>query len=311
MVAELDDLIESVSIERVAEHLGLRDKYKDESVLWRADKTPSMSIIEGRLAYDWTRGVTVDSLGCYALCRGLDRKDAIPDFCSVFGERSLPWIPSGQKSDETRLEKRSRWPEFSQGRPEDWQRVADLRKLDVRAIELAARTGLLCFCRWGGENAWLVTDRCFDDDRRPLNAQARRMDGRPWEQISAKAWTLPGSRAGHVVGLSHVGAYETFILTEGGPDLLAALHVIEATDRASRWGALAIMGAGMNISEREARSLFGRTVLIVPDRGDAGAQAGERWANQLYDAGATIRFFDLPQGIDDLNEFVIEEGGNE
>jgi len=66
--------------------------------------------------------------------------------------------------------------------------------------------------------AWIVTD----PTRR--NAQARRMDGQPWEGIGgAKAKSIRGTSAGRCIGASLIGEQtEVVWLMEGTPDLCAA-----------------------------------------------------------------------------------------
>ena len=59
----------------------------------------------------------------------------------------------------------------------DLKRIADLRGLSVEGVTLAAKERIL-FCLDSREGrAWVVSD----SER--INAQARRLDGRPWESL--------------------------------------------------------------------------------------------------------------------------------
>ena len=70
--------------------------------------------------------------------------------------------------------------------------VAELRGLSPEAVAVAAERGLLYSAESREGRCWVVTDS------RRLNAQARRMDGTPWERFGGltKAWTLPGTPPG-------------------------------------------------------------------------------------------------------------------
>jgi hypothetical protein len=112
------------------------------------------------------------------------------------------------------------FPDFSKGTPADIRRLAALRHLSPEAVTLALARGLLWFAALKGCAAWLVTDRAR------LNAQDRRMDGKLWEYIRAKAYTLPGSWAAWPVGIMEAQPFPAIAFCEGGPDLLAACHFI-------------------------------------------------------------------------------------
>ena len=74
-----------------------------------------------------------------------------------------------------------------------------LRGLSAEGVAIAGERGLL-FCADTEEGrTWVITDS------RRLIAQARRMDGKPFEHIGGhKAWTLPGS-----IGALPIGLYES------------------------------------------------------------------------------------------------------
>ena len=90
------------------------------------------------------------------------------------------------------------------------------------------------------------------------------------------------------------------ILTEGGPDLLAAFHFLILGDCDSKVTAVAMLGAGNNIHP-EALPLFaGKRVRIIPHLDKAGAKGRRagmdpavRWQRQLRGAGAETEIVSL------------------
>jgi len=134
--------------------------------------------------------------------------------------------------------------------------------------------------------AWIVTDpmRC--------NAQARRMDGQPWEGIGgAKAKSLRGVSARRCIGASLIGEQAQAVwLMEGTPDLLAASIVATATGlNVNTLAFVCMTGAGNSLHAEDLPFFAGRSVVIAvhndTEHGE-GAKAAIRWAAQLRSAGA-------------------------
>jgi hypothetical protein len=166
--------------------------------------------------------------------------------------------------------------------------IADLRGWpSIAGMESLTRRNLL----WHGMvwddgrdwPAWIVTD----STRR--NAQARRLDGQPWTGIgNAKAKTIPGCDPSWPIGAAALGERPLIVLCEGGPDFLAALLVawwegIEADQVAP----VCMTGAGNSIHADALLFFAGKRVRIIVHTDGKGHEAGERWARQLYHAGAT------------------------
>ena len=153
--------------------------------------------------------------------------------------------------------------------------------------------------------SWLVTDRAR------VNAQARRLDGEPWEHIGgAKAWTLPGSRAAWPIGVLEARDHPCVLLVEGGPDLLAAHDFIAREGRARDVAAVALLGASNTIPADALEHLADKQVRLFPHADPAGSAAARRWAAQLRDAGCAVdafRFGGLVRAdgsaVKDLNDF--------
>ena len=85
------------------------------------------------------------------------------------------------------------------------------RTVPSSAIALAVGRKLLRFTDSREGRAWVVTDR----DR--WAAQARRLDGKPWQRLTGqpKAWTLAGSRASWPIGFADAARRERVALVEG------------------------------------------------------------------------------------------------
>jgi len=168
-------------------------------------------------------------------------------------------------------------------------------------LELAVRAGMLrvASIRDGSSCArvWIL----LDSSRR--NAQARRLDGRPFQSIGAKAKTLPGSQASWPIGAADIGDKPFVALAEGGPDFLT-LWLLAWWHRQHEAVAPIFM-AGTHPIHSEALSAFkGKGVFLIPHRDAAGARAQRRWTAQLRAAGASwIQPFDVSPEKD-LNDLL-------
>lgn len=206
-----------------------------------------------------------------------------------------------------RLQKRMR-----RGTPAELVKLAELRKLPATAgLELATRHGHLWFADvWDDDfewPAWILTDGA----RR--NAQARRLDGKPWSGIGGKkAKTITGCEAGWPVGIAEALAAPEIAFVEGGPDFLAAWHFIWHTERVSAVRPVAMFGVNSAIHP-DALPLFkGKVVWIFAHEDDnrAGVLGALQWKKQLRTAGAAqVELFDFaPNHVKDLNELATQHG---
>jgi hypothetical protein len=202
------------------------------------------------------------------------------------------------------------WPIMRDGFICEIAAVARMRGLGLDGITKAQTDGLLRFGSWQGYLAWFVTD-----PGAPFRiAQARRMDGQPWEQLTGKpkAWTICEAgmdRAKWPVGISLASGKSSIALCEGGPDLLAAYHFCTVEQADAVCQPVCQLGAGMEIHS-EALPLFaGKHVRIFPDADSAGNKAARKWARQLKDNGATVDWYNYSgcttadgQPVKDLND---------
>lgn len=307
-------------------------------VPYRADKSPSGSVYaDGLLMFDHATGETLDAPAILAKVEGLSPQDACRLFIELARisphEISNPEFRSrDHRPPETPppLPAKPELPALHAPRDGHLRAIARIRGLDLAPLEMAVSRGLLWVCQWRGLACWAVTDAA-----RWL-CQVRRMDGRPFTRKDGstfKAWTLPKCRAGWPLGIGeaaelfHVrnsghgnqitsgipevirgdgvsGIPETppqlIAICEGGPDMLAVLHLAHALGCADRVAPVAMLGASTRIVADALPLFAGKRVRIFPHADAAhedgtapGLEAAARWQDQLTAAGADVDVFDL------------------
>ena len=250
---------------------------------WREDHKPSFSVSDdGLLWNDFTTGQGGDAIDFLREATGLSKDAAFKKFMEMAGgmpSTPLPVVRRAATPPQAR--ELPVLPAMRSGTPEEHKVLAALRHVHLEAVRVADGADLLRFGESKGCPAWFVVDPGG------RNAQARRLDGRPWEGIDAKAQTLPGCWASWPIGAGH-GDYDTICLVEGGPDLLAALHFIVLGGRAAEVAPVAMLGAGQKIHPEALPWFAGRRVRIYAHADDAGRAAAQRWRDQLIPVGATV-----------------------
>jgi hypothetical protein len=295
---------------------------------FREDKKPSFSVFaDGRKWKDHATAEGGDAVDFLAKARGIALPAACRDLIySAGGGAALPGTgiastrrqevpPCPRPAVEERPASSYLWSEIQatmrRGRICEFESLARLRGLPVFAgLQLASDAGQLWFLEApdGRERvaAWLLTD----SSRRV--AQLRRLDGKPWQGIGAKAKTVvaAGGDAAWPVGAASIGGKPFVALVEGGPDLLAAWHFAWWCNRANEIAPVAMLGSGQRIHPDALPAFKGKGVWTFPHADTAGANAAGRWAGQLHSAGALwVKPFDfapytLPGGrpVKDLND---------
>lgn len=262
---------------------------------FREDRSPSFSVYDnGQRWKDHSTGTGGDVCDFIAAALNVTLGDAarwiLEQTNARTSARSWPKVrsvaPAKPKPPEPR--KPLALPPLEKGTVSELAQLQELRGFRFFAgLQILSNRGQLGFAtlKDGTESprCWIITD----DSRR--NAQARRLDGKPWQNLPSKpkAKTLPGSQAAWPIGASRIGNVNTILFTEGAPDLLAAA-TFAVFDLPGSFEAVAMIGAGLSIHP-EALPLFkGKAVFLFAHNDTAGIDAARRWQGQLTEAGATV-----------------------
>jgi hypothetical protein len=199
-------------------------------------------------------------------------------------------------------ERRSRWPTMRLPTAAEIARIAELRRLPVRAVLAAASLGWLKVGQVDGQACFILTEGTF--------AQARRIDGKPLALAKGdkiKAKTLPGSQ-GHFLGLQRLGwSSVRVLLVEGCIALLEGLALLERLDPHEGWAVVAATSASSRFASDPAAlaALAGRQVTIVADNDKAGIEGADTWYSDLKAAGCSVRYLPAqPEGCKDLGDMI-------
>ena len=262
---------------------------------WREDRNASFSITPtGDAWHDFATGEKGDAVSFLERVLAVSNREACKRFLGLAG--GIPF-DAGKVCRVTlkRSEpERSKpiFPTFDLGNPGELEALSALRSIPVAGLQWALDRGVLRFLGTHGHRAWVVTDSSG------WNAQARRLDGKPWEHLGgSKNYTLPGSRASWPIGLKEAEPYPAIALVEGAPDLLAAHYevlreqVSHPSLRDVQCAPVAILGAGNKIPDEALEMFRGKIVWIYGHADEAGQQAAGTWATQLESVGANVGTF--------------------
>lgn len=294
---------------------------------FREDRKPSFSVFaDGRKWQDFATGEHGDAADFFAKARGLTNADATRELIALAGtgadpSRSriasprpteAPGRPAAAETPASAGLWRELQTRIRRGSIAEMESLARLRGLPVFAgLQLASDAGQLWFAEMRDDDERVLTWILTDSARRV--AQARRLDGKPWQGIAAKSKTLvaAGGDAAWPVGAASIGRKPFIALVEGGPDLLAAWHFAWWCGRVNEIAPVAMLGAGQRMHVDALPLFAGKGIWVFPHADAAGANAGGRWGGQLRTAGAAwVKPFDfagyaLPDGcpVKDLNDF--------
>jgi hypothetical protein len=254
---------------------------------FRDDAKPSFSVnADGTLWNDFATGEAGDAVDFFQRASGLSQKDACRKYIELAGGRVTTARPEARPRWSEAKPKPS-FPDFHKGAAADFKQLASLRNIGCDGLEFASERGLLWFATPKDRQAWIVTDSAR------VSAQARRLDGLPWEHLegSPKAYTLPGSWAKWPIGIMEAQAFPRVALSEGGPDLLAACHFIASEAREADCAPVAMLGASQSIHPDALPAFAGKRVRIFGHEDEAGRAAVANWARQLASVGADVDAF--------------------
>jgi hypothetical protein len=295
-----------------------RDHVKFSSPL-RPDAHPSCSFYnECRRMRDWSTGKDYDAVDFLGDALGLKNGAAIRKFLEIANGSAITidYAPIVQPQPKAKAE-RPILSGFTKASRTELQRIADSRKIDVRAVELAQELGTLRVGEVCGCESWVLLDESG------VCAEARRLNRKPYPAIGKlgerKAHTLRGSNKAWPVGILPAEQYrqsvEVILLVEGGPDYLAALHFALDQKRAEMLP-VALLGRGQGLRGLHPDSIEhfrNRRVRMVPHNDPDGRSylSAIRWAQQLRSVEADVDAFILKgltkadlSPIKDLNECV-------
>ena len=288
---------------------------------FRPDRNPSFSVYDsGRRWKDHATGEGGNAADFLAKARNLSPGEACRKLIKLSSVpvRNENFRRKDRTEEGRRIKLRAGWPQFDSPSPAEIKVIASLRSLSEEGVALAAERGLLFIASTPEGRAWVITDS------RRKNAQARRMDGKNWERLEAKAWTLPGSIGALPVGLREARDFPNIAFVEGGPDLLAAFHLAwcatstpetlavgKGVNVIGSLGGVAMLGTH-DIPEEELIHFQGKRVRIFADTDKPGENAKCRWRRQLRGAGAQVDSYSFAglvrydgKPVKDLNDFVL------
>jgi hypothetical protein len=279
---------------------------------FRDDHKPSFSVFDGGNRWkDFATGEAGDAVGFFQRASGLSKKDACRKFIELAGGHFTS-APRAVCPRPVNITPKPVFPDFRRGTADEIKHLASLRQISRESLEWAGERGLLWFATLKDRPAWIVTDVTR------VNAQARRMDGRQWKHIGAKAWTLPGAWASWPIGIAEAQPFPAVAICEGGPDFLAA-HYLALWEQAShnskrdvQCAPVAMLGASMRIHPDALHLFAGKRVRIFGHDDEDGRGAVERWAAQMVSMGADVDAFNFAglrqldaKPVKDLNDSLL------
>ena len=279
---------------------------------FRPDRQPSFSVYDdGKRWKDHATGARGDVLDFIAAALRSTTADAIrwarERLGGIPAEMPRPSVRAHKGEADGRTDRRPRkLPPLRLAEAGELNALARLRGFRVPMLEAAQAAGLLRFIsaeRTWGATSWAVTCPA----RRVI--EARRLDGRPYperrwtDQKSGEprilperkchAWAVTPQAKAWPVNLEAAAECGTIAFCEGGPDLIAALHLI-AIESAAGTAAVAMLGAANTRLAPDALPFFrGKRVRLFPHADNAGREAVRQWARTLREAGATVDAFSL------------------
>jgi hypothetical protein len=288
---------------------------------WREDRKPSFSVFDdGRRFKDFSTDEAGDVFAFVMLALDFSFKDAVKWIEERTGAtQQSPVAPSQhhRRPSPAKAKRELKLPALDHGDDQEIEALAKSRGIQPYAIKIAIQIGTLRFAKVCGLRSWLLLDASGK------LAEARRLDGRPFEAIgklpARKAHTLAGSSKAWPLGLIlKIGPPEpgrAILLVEGGPDYLAAFDFLI---RGKRQGfqPVAMLGKSNHLPDDALDMMSRRRVRIYPhhDPGGGGMEAAKGWFEQLARVGCTVDGFSFEgltridgKPVTDLNDLLLAD----
>lgn len=270
---------------------------------FREDKHPSFVILpDGFGAYDHGTSQHYSAIDFFGAVREIPHEKQVPEYSTWLAQLGVLVKRMAPTLTLTEVAK------LPAPTTEQIRQIAEVRKLSPSGIHLAANWGVLRIGELFGQTSWILTDDSY------IAAEARRLDGKPYEAIGdlgeRKAHTLKGSKKDWPIGLKlktiDVAKISNAVLCEGGPDYLAAMELIFV------WGdsnalPLTMLGAHCLIGVEAIKLLVPKSIQIIAhtDATRTGEDGALRRQNQLSFAGCkNVSITRLPLPYGDLNDFL-------
>jgi hypothetical protein len=272
---------------------------------FREDKHPSFSIHgDGYRAHDFGTGQDFSAIDFFGASRQIPTEQQIPEYVAWLAQLGV-LTRSAQPPQTPALAEVESLPAPT---PEQCRQIASVRHLDVAAIDLAAKWGVLKIGVLFGYPSWILTDRS------KLAAEGRRLDGEPYPAFGTlserKAHSIRGTKKDWPVGLDSKGfdpvKVQKFVLTEGGPDYLAAIELILVHSDVDAVP-ITMLGAQCLIHNFALKFLYPKSIRIIAhnDESKTGEDGAKRRCEQLSQSGCKdVRVCRLPPAYGDLNDFL-------
>lgn len=257
---------------------------------FREDRSPSFSIFDdGNRWHDHATAEGGDVADFVAKALNVSLSDAARWLLDATGqrtaERNWPQALPPSTPKPKRKRKALRLPAMDNGKISELAALQHQRGLENFAgLEILIRRGQLGFANLedGDQNprCWIV----FEPNR---SANARRLDGKPWQSLPGqpKAKTLAGSQASWPLGTRRIENTNTVLFCEGTPDLLAA--ATWALYELDEWEAVAMPGR-MAIHEDALPCFQGKSVFMFAHNDQPGLDSARIRSEQLLKAGASV-----------------------
>jgi hypothetical protein len=307
-------IADRVTIKTLAERLcpGWEPKRSCKSP-FREEKNASFSVSKDYKKFydhgnDTYKG---DIFDFYRFATGCDQKQALRDLKALAGitdDVVTTECKAPVRAQDDFLGPVRHMPELSWPSDEVLEILAEARSIEVDALRIAAKRGLLRTAELKGHPAWILSD-CTR-----FTFLARRLDGQVWDHLPStpKAWLLKGSRGNWPIGCREAASYPAIALCEGGPDLLAVFGHALATGVDDLVAPVGMASATGDIPEDALLCFAGKRVRVFTHDDDAGYSAAANWASQLKRVASKVDGFEFTKlvrtdggPVGDLNDLLL------